>query len=563
MNETNDLFAKATAGVYAEIMNQIYDSLDKRIREAVSNSFDAHAKNIRISVFKHHSEPDKIIIRDDGDGMDKDDIRDKYICMGGGDNYNNKFTIGRIGIGALSIFALGDKITVSSRKKGSDRIITAKLNFTKLKNPEEHAVPLDQVKLGSIVREDTASDSDDEHFTEIIVEDLSGAARTLFANNNTTQELISALERILPIPYRSDDALFTHISSDLQEAISASKYLIDVTLHVPHLEINNYKLFRRSMYSDNKTSIERIIPIYPFKNFIHAADSNLCVYGYLYVNKGEKLPKEWQGINARVKNVTIEKNTYFGYQEDPASLVRIGGELFIDNIEENKAIQSNRSGFTIENQDYRSIAEYMTQWIVEKAVAAVRKSSKIDTEVKRIIKPLESIRAMCDRISKIENDKSCANDFQSLTDKNCDMIGREIKQFSLEQKLKSKLQDLFSVDPDVIWSSVIEKPYHIEFDDDDYYTIQVQESLRKFVHDVAGNTIEFIPCHCGQDMPAVIKNDSRILLNLDNKLMPGIDITKLDVGLLEVIIVLYLNYLRCDGSAKDLYNKAIDDLSFL
>ena len=32
---SSELYARATAGVYAEVINQIYDSLDKRIREAV------------------------------------------------------------------------------------------------------------------------------------------------------------------------------------------------------------------------------------------------------------------------------------------------------------------------------------------------------------------------------------------------------------------------------------------------------------------------------------------------------------------------------------------------
>ena len=40
MNE-NKLNAKATAGIYAEVMKQIYDSVDKRFREAVSNAYDA------------------------------------------------------------------------------------------------------------------------------------------------------------------------------------------------------------------------------------------------------------------------------------------------------------------------------------------------------------------------------------------------------------------------------------------------------------------------------------------------------------------------------------------
>ena len=58
----NILTAKATAGVYAEVMKQIYDSVEKRFREAVSNAFDAHATSISIAVLLGHD--DQIILRD-------------------------------------------------------------------------------------------------------------------------------------------------------------------------------------------------------------------------------------------------------------------------------------------------------------------------------------------------------------------------------------------------------------------------------------------------------------------------------------------------------------------
>ena len=78
----NKLNAKATAGIYAEVMNQIYDSVDKRLREAVSNAYDARATKISISVYIGGD--DQIVIRDNGFGMDKDDLKNNYINMGGG-----------------------------------------------------------------------------------------------------------------------------------------------------------------------------------------------------------------------------------------------------------------------------------------------------------------------------------------------------------------------------------------------------------------------------------------------------------------------------------------------
>ena len=62
-----EIHAKATAGVYSEVMNQIYDSFDKRIREAISNASDAKATKVTISVFLGNDT--KMLIRDNGYGM--------------------------------------------------------------------------------------------------------------------------------------------------------------------------------------------------------------------------------------------------------------------------------------------------------------------------------------------------------------------------------------------------------------------------------------------------------------------------------------------------------------
>jgi hypothetical protein len=554
-----DLFGRATAGVYAEVISQLYDSSDKRIREAVSNAFDANAKEVRISVYKERTEPSKVIIRDNGDGMDADDFRDKYVCMGGGDNYQNRFTIGRIGIGALSIFALGDSITVNTRKKGSNKVVTAHLSLASVKSAVQHATPLEDVKLGSITDERSALETEGPHFTEIIIEDLTREARSAFDNEDKTKELISILERILPLSYRDDDPLFGHIAPDLRDKlVIGNKYVINVILHVPHLEINNLRLSRRTVYSVDETQIETLIPIYPFASFDGAADKDLCVYGYLYISKGVQLPKEWQGINARVKNVTIERNTYFGYEEDAAARVRIGGEVFIDNIDENRAIQSNRSGFAIENTDYRLIARYM-HLMIARAIAEVRKSSRIDSIIKQIVVPVKKLRDMCNHISKIEDAKKNADVFQEVSDLDVQIV--KMLRFSLEDKLKENLQREVKIDPEVLWSRILASLYYIQREDDDYYTVQVHEDLKEFKFDVGGNTIEYVMGRCGEDKPVVVKEERAVYINLDNPVLNGGDVTKLDLGFLEVVLILYLNYLRCDGSARDLYTKAIADLS--
>ncbi|PGQ37437.1 ATP-binding protein, partial [Bacillus thuringiensis] len=49
--------------------------------ELVKNSFDAHAKNVKIifeNIYKHNA---RIVIYDDGKGMDIEDIKDKWLFV--------------------------------------------------------------------------------------------------------------------------------------------------------------------------------------------------------------------------------------------------------------------------------------------------------------------------------------------------------------------------------------------------------------------------------------------------------------------------------------------------
>lgn len=552
MNE-NKLTAQATAGIYAEVMKQIYDSVDKRFREAVSNAYDAKATKISISVYM----PDQIIIRDNGFGMEEEDLKNNYINMGGGGKYEDEDAIGRIGIGALSIFALGDKITVKTRKKDTDKVLTAELNFSKLKDAEQHALPLDQVSIGRIKSNRDANENDEEHFTEVTIRSLSDASKEIFNNDEKTKSLIDKLERILPVSLRPDDALFDRLPPQIIDLLKNDKYRIEVEFHCPNQDYDHYPIMRKSIMSVDKARISRFYPIHPY-SLVGGYDSQLHVYGYMYINADKALPKEWQGINVRVKNVTIQSNSFFFYEKDSAALVRIGGELFIKNIDENNAIQSNRSGFATENPDYLLLSEYMRGRIAE-AVKIVRQNSNIDTIVKKVIKKIENISKKFQKSASIEDAKVDADKFKSLDDLKVS-IENGIRTFDLEKRLEEELEDS-DIDFDFLWSVVITDLYYVEYSDDDYYTILVHNDLKKFVYDVDGNSVDYILGFCGEDIPLIVKKPGKVIVNLENSLVQNNDILKLEPGFLEVVLAIYLNYLKCENDAERLYFNSIKDLA--
>ena len=95
--------------------------------ELVKNSFDAHAKRIDIIFEGLTSDTPKLVIKDDGKGMDLTDLEEKWLFVAysakkeGTEDYRDKIQSKRIhagakGIGRFSCDRLGKRLTVYSKK---------------------------------------------------------------------------------------------------------------------------------------------------------------------------------------------------------------------------------------------------------------------------------------------------------------------------------------------------------------------------------------------------------------------------------------------------------------
>ncbi|KXK55483.1 MAG: DNA mismatch repair protein [Chlorobi bacterium OLB7] len=100
----------------------LYSSVPAVLSEVVANSWDADAELVTITI-----DSDKIVITDDGNGMAKNDINNRYLSIGyqrrnvpDGSitpKYQRK-VMGRKGIGKLSLFSIARNITIYSVKDG-------------------------------------------------------------------------------------------------------------------------------------------------------------------------------------------------------------------------------------------------------------------------------------------------------------------------------------------------------------------------------------------------------------------------------------------------------------
>src|SRR5690242_14809048 len=101
---------------------QLYRSFATVLGEAISNAWDADARNVWIQLTP---ERDGFSIKDDGTGMTSEDFQKKFLKIGyskrrGGlkKSPNGRPYIGRKGIGKLALLSCAARISVLSRVKG-------------------------------------------------------------------------------------------------------------------------------------------------------------------------------------------------------------------------------------------------------------------------------------------------------------------------------------------------------------------------------------------------------------------------------------------------------------
>lgn len=104
----------------------LYRNFITVLGEAISNAWDADAKNIWISFDKDES---FLTIKDDGVGMNADDFQSKFLKIGYSKRKDgNEKTdrgrpfIGAKGIGKLALLSCANRVTIFSKKQGGDYI---------------------------------------------------------------------------------------------------------------------------------------------------------------------------------------------------------------------------------------------------------------------------------------------------------------------------------------------------------------------------------------------------------------------------------------------------------
>ena len=127
MPYNNEFNFEISLSVLNHLGRNLYRNFITVLGEAISNSWDAEAKNVWITVDKENF---SFVIKDDGKGMTADDFQDKFLKVGYSKRKDGMYKtssgrpyIGAKGIGKLALLSCSDRVSVFTKAKGKEEYI--------------------------------------------------------------------------------------------------------------------------------------------------------------------------------------------------------------------------------------------------------------------------------------------------------------------------------------------------------------------------------------------------------------------------------------------------------
>lgn len=164
-----DFHFNISLSVLNHLGRNLYRSFSTVLGEAISNSWDADAENVYITIDREKS---IFTIEDDGCGMTSDDFQNKFLKVGYSKRQNNiseskkgRPFIGRKGIGKLALLSCAEKIHIFSKTEKTplikgmidntklDKAITEDSDYYKLEetNPDFYNKRLNEKSKGTLL----------------------------------------------------------------------------------------------------------------------------------------------------------------------------------------------------------------------------------------------------------------------------------------------------------------------------------------------------------------------------------------------------------------------------
>ena len=158
MNDEKD--SQFTFNISLAVLNSLGRNLYRNfitiLGEAISNSWDADADNVKIIINREKSE---MLVIDDGDGMSVSDFSGKFLRIGyskrtnGSNSRKGRPYIGRKGIGKLSLLSCANRVVIVTKKAG-EPVTGGVIDNSELDEAIQDDRDHESYKLGALSSED-------------------------------------------------------------------------------------------------------------------------------------------------------------------------------------------------------------------------------------------------------------------------------------------------------------------------------------------------------------------------------------------------------------------------
>lgn len=230
--------------------------------ELIKNSYDANASRCKIRFdFDINKKLSKITIVDDGDGMDEETIRGKWLVIGTDNkktlldeclsqNSKKRVPLGEKGIGRLGVHKLGNKIKLTTRRKQGDEVLL-EIDWNLLNS----AKSIDDFKIEENVLDEPKIFLGSSHGTKIEIEEVKGVwdRRKL---RDVYRNIVS-----LNSPFEdSDDSFSVEVvsNSNLFDDLPDAASIKSVGMYYAHCELDGDRIVKLNYSFKPWNTLEKI-----------------------------------------------------------------------------------------------------------------------------------------------------------------------------------------------------------------------------------------------------------------------------------------------------------------
>ncbi|MCU1284108.1 MAG: hypothetical protein JWO13_458 [Acidobacteriales bacterium] len=385
--------------ILSELSRGTYVSYSRAAKELVSNAWDALASNVQFKISEDFSE---ITILDDGVGMSEDDIRERFLRIGGSTATQasvrqGRRLIGHKGIGALSVINICKEVRVLTTQQGSAERLEAILDIPKVLELAKQDEDLESHYVYQLTK--WGNEEKSSHYTFITLRDLTPEMREFLSKKGVSADQyisnvgeLSGVEQfkwelalVSPVPYSGDSPFkgfsgtpIGTIKNELLKAnfsvsVNGQKLLKPLQLPSADVRYSAQKKYKRGLDYE----------IYPVEH----SDSTLEFRGYIFSQATAIMPADIRGGLIRVNNVAIGKYdlNWMQYQQSMGPrLVLTSGEIYVYRGLE-QALLIDRDRFRETDKNYKAFREIVHNVLRDAfggATSRSRKRSNIEKERK-------------------------------------------------------------------------------------------------------------------------------------------------------------------------------------